>query len=415
MDESGDPVRGAEVTIYFDDHSLGTDQIHAFNSTQSDDRGIYEFVGLKPGTYFLGVRATPWYAVHPTPQPNEDDQAMIDRSLDVAYPLTYYPDVTDADSAMPVPIRGGERLQIDVHLSPLPALHIFLHLPIESNNNFPYPQLEQRALDGSTFLPTDMRMVSPGIEEISGVPAGKYDIRTIGAGDAQSVQISGVDLTADGEELDTSGGEVLSMIKVSAKMPRETKPPPQLTVGLHAIHGAPTVWQQLDSKGEAEFRQLAPGLYEISGANDGKPCFIADISSEGKKLSGRILKVPAAATIAVSLTLANASSKIQGTAKRTGNPFAGAMVVLVPNNPAMNQDAFRRDQSDLDGTFSLPNVVPGAYTIVAIEDGWDLDWSKPGVIAAYLKRGQKIKVTDGQIINLDQAVEVQSKSPVLGK
>ena len=33
------------------------------------------------------------------------------------------------------------------------------------------------------------------------------------------------------------------------------------------------------------------------------------------------------------------------------------------------------------GTFSLQDVAPGSYTLVAIENGWDLDWSQPGVIA----------------------------------
>jgi len=41
---------------------------------------------------------------------------------------------------------------------------------------------------------------------------------------------------------------------------------------------------------------------------------------------------------------------VEGTAKRAGTPFAGAMVVLVPEDPEDNADLFRRDQSDLDGT-----------------------------------------------------------------
>jgi hypothetical protein len=59
----------------------------------------------------------------------------------------------------------------------------------------------------------------------------------------------------------------------------------------------------------------------------------------------------------------------------------------------------------------LQNVVPGSYTVLAIENGWDLDWSQPGVIAAYLKRGRAIEIGNqtGRIMNLSNAVEVQSK------
>ena len=87
------------------------------------------------------------------------------------------------------------------------------------------------------------------------------------------------------------------------------------------------------------------------------------------------------------------------------------MVVLVPGNPETNRDLFRRDQSDLDGSFSMRAVVAGSYTILAIENGWELDWSQPGVIAVYAKHGRKIEVGSqpGQPLNIAEPIEVQSK------
>jgi hypothetical protein len=55
----------------------------------------------------------------------------------------------------------------------------------------------------------------------------------------------------------------------------------------------------------------------------------------------------------------------------------------------------RRDQSDSDGTFSLFNVLPGKYTVVAIENGWSLLWLKHDVMEPYLKHGQPVEVTAG--------------------
>jgi len=54
----------------------------------------------------------------------------------------------------------------------------------------------------------------------------------------------------------------------------------------------------------------------------------------------------------------------------------------------------RRDQSDSDGSFSLHDVVPGNYILVAIEDGWELDWTQPQVIGRYLPGGIPVTVTD---------------------
>ena len=94
-----------------------------------------------------------------------------------------------------------------------------------------------------------------------------------------------------------------------------------------------------------------------------------------------------------------------GTATREGEGFAGAMIVLVPQDPKNNLPLFRRDQSDSDGTFTLANVVPGQYSIVAIANGWDLEWANPTALQPYLKNPQAVQVSPGG--KLDVKVQVQ--------
>jgi hypothetical protein len=167
----------------------------------------------------------------------------------------------------------------------------------------------------------------------------------------------------------------------------------------------------VDARGEAEFQQIAAGRYQVVVGAAGKLYSIEHIAAEGAEVSGQTLTVSAGATASVSLTLVAGSVNVEGTVKRDGKAFAGAMVVLVPKNPEGNRDLFRRDQSDLDGTFSLRAAVPGSYTVLAIENGWDLDWSQPSVIAAYTKRGRAVEVggQTGRPLTLADAVEVQSK------
>ncbi len=54
---------------------------------------------------------------------------------------------------------------------------------------------------------------------------------------------------------------------------------------------------------------------------------------------------------------------VEGFAKRDGKPVGGAMIVLVPKDSEGDSDRFRRDESDLDGSFLLKDVVPGSYTV----------------------------------------------------
>jgi len=222
--------------------------------------------------------------------------------------------------------------------------------------------------------------------------------------------MTGVDLIKDGEEVDTSKADAVSSVKVSVQIPGEATLPPRLTVGLRSGSRVIAASQSFDSKGEAELQQVAVGRYEVAVWGGGKPYSIARISAEGAEVSGHTLILTAGSSPSVSLTLVGGSAEVEGTVTRTGKGFAGAMVVLVPN-PEVDRDLFRRDQSDLDGTFVLHGVIPGSYTLLAIENGWDLDWSQPNVIAAYLKRGRTVQVGDqaARPINIEEPIELQSK------
>lgn len=418
LNESGEPVRHATVTAYFEDHSSGVDQIRQARGTQTDDLGAFEITPLRPGTYFLSASAKPWYAIHPTSDSGSNvagaanaGNTNFDRSLDVAYPVTYYADVTDADSATPIPIRGGEHLQVEIHLNPVPALRLLFRVHNNGNRGDMFPaQLEQPSFDGSTALQGNLEQrVSPGLVEITGVPAGRYNVHFYGAG--SGTQMNGVEVNKDGEEIDTSAAEALSTVKIAVQMNGETSIPSELTLGLRSAHRAMAGVRQVSAKGEAEFEQVPPGKYEIVWWGPPKTYSVAHISAEGAEVSGHSFTVTAGSAPAISLTLVGGSLNVEGTAKLAGKPFAGAMVVLVPKNPEENSDLFRRDQTDLDGTFSLRNVVPGSYTILAIENGWDLNWSQPAVIAAYSSHGRTVQIGNpvSHTMTLAEAVEVQSK------
>jgi hypothetical protein len=114
------------------------------------------------------------------------------------------------------------------------------------------------------------------------------------------------------------------------------------------------------------------------------PCSIDRMAVEGAQVQGLKVEIAAGSSPSISLTLIEGSVQVQGVVRRAGKGAAGAMVVLVSKDPDSHRDRFRRDQSDLDETFSLQGVVPGLYTVLAIDNGWELDWSQPAVIAAYL-------------------------------
>jgi hypothetical protein len=170
-------------------------------------------------------------------------------------------------------------------------------------------------------------------------------------------------------------------------------------------------WQQVNGKGEVEFQDVVPGKYEVLVQTPGKAYSVARMSSHSGEMSGHILNVAAGQSLDVALSLVGGTANVEGFAKRNGKAVAGAMVVLVPKNPESNRELFRRDQSDLDGSFGLRSVIPGSYTVCAIENGWDLDWAKTAVIAHYCQHGRRLVVgnrAEGPM-HLADAVEVQPR------
>jgi hypothetical protein len=90
--------------------------------------------------------------------------------------------------------------------------------------------------------------------------------------------------------------------------------------------------------------------------------------------------------------------------RRGGQPASGIMVLLAPVD---NRILFRRDQSDSDGSFTLGNIVPGRYFLLAIDRGWELEWANPSVLDVFLKKSIPIEVHASD--KLTQTVEVQSR------
>ena len=103
--------------------------------------------------------------------------------------------------------------------------------------------------------------------------------------------------------------------------------------------------------------------------------------------------------------------RVEGFAEKNLKGAAGVMVLLVPKAPAAFPDLVRRDQSDSDGSFALRDAAPGEYTVVAIEDGWELDWTRPEVISRYLPGGVVVTVPDTQeaVVRLAKPAPVQQR------
>jgi hypothetical protein len=408
-DEAGDPVRGAIVTLYRENRDEGRTRITQFRNAPTDDLGAYEIVSLPPGTYFISAKRTPWYAVHPQLRNPANPVGLIgtaDPSLDVAYPNTFYADAIRADGATSIPVRAGDQVNIDLHLRPLPGVTLTLHAA-PGQQGVRVPQLQESVFDQSEPVYGQVQFVDSDVS-IVGVPPGHYVLSQSNGEIAKSTMI---DLTRRTVDADATSGEDSGGIKMKLEGENGVNLPPVMLVSLRSKEAGIVASQPMNDTGVAEFGGLKPGDYQFFLSGSDRQYHVARIALVGGKTSSNTVRVAPGTTVSVTVTFVAGSVAVEGFAIKDGKPAAGVMIVLIPSDATDNVELFRRDQSDLDGSFLLPNVIPGKYTAVAIENGWELEWRRLEVLAQYLPKGLSVTISSNkrESIRLSDALIVQPR------
>jgi hypothetical protein len=414
IDESGESVRQASVTLYAEIHQAGVERITAFDTDITDDQGYYEFSGLTPGNYFVSVAAQPWYATRSFPgavRANGSPSSMAP-NLDVAYSTTYNNGATDSDAASAIPVHGGEHVQADIHLNPIPVLHLIFRMPENPQRGISAPVFEKRSFDAVEAIQgAGIQQLSPGVFEITGVPAGKYTVRTQNEQTGQMQQAAEINLARDGQELDITQSEPGATVRFSVEMPNNRPLPKQLFIGLQPMHGRPVGFFPVDAAGRVAFEEVPAGKYTIMAFAVDNRYSVTRAVAAGNEISAREFTVTPGSSLDATIYLTEGVVTVEGFVKRGSKPASGVMVALVPKNPQIHGDVFRRDQSDSDGSFVLRGVIPGTYTLVAVEDAWGFAWNQPEVLNRYIQHGQNLTVGAlmTNTVHLPEGVQVQPR------
>ena len=418
-DDSGDPVQQARISLYRQEQDDGTGKIVRAGGTVTDDLGNYEFPRLAQGNYYIAVTAQPWYATRA--RMNTGSPAAQDRPrspLDVAYATVFYADVTDSDSATPIPVKAGDRIPVNFMLHPVPAVHISLEIPNAGPGQaLMTPQLHQEVFGFSEFvgMQTFSTMThgggngSSGVTtvELSGVAPGHYEMDFSAHG--ETTRTLGVDAMSDNQVLDANSAQGLADVSGTVSMAGGASLPRRLILSLSPQHNQSGGSARVERDGTFQIHGVHPGTYEVSASGGDAAIAPIKLTATGATVDGHLLKI-GAAPVTLTATLVEGSASVSGFAKADGKPAAGVLVLLVPANPGADSELFRRDQSDSDGSFNFEHVIPGDYIIVAITDGWTLDWARPEVISRYLPKGVMVTVSarSGEM-RVNDAVEVQAK------
>src|SRR5215472_5334646 len=370
--------------------------------------------GLQDGTQSI----RPWYADYAETSPPKvvaegeatgDEQPAPEHipnaDLDVAYALTFYPQAADASGGAMITLAPGDRARADMALTAVPAVHARV-VNLADNGNV---VLFQTTFDGSKVpVFADTTEVAPGTLEITGVAPGHFILNLQSANAEASVrQDREIDL-AGGEQIDARQ-RLASIASISGVVHLENGRtlPDRLFLRFRDLESGETFGTPLYGNGDFEIRHdlEKPATFEVALVNQDGAIAVKAISATGAKALGRSISLTAGASAKLDVLISRSLGRIEGVVLRDGKPQSQCMVLLVPQDLENNRVLVRRDQSDSDGTFTLANVVPGRYTVLAIQNGWNLEWANPAVLNPYLKNGEPIEITTARTYQLKLKVQ----------
>ena len=396
--DGGDPVENAQVMLFrrFEPSRSG-ERVTQIDTAMTNDAGEYEFTNLPAGEYFVAVKADPWYALHGRAYRNPDSTRT---SLDVAYPITYFDSTIEEGSAASIALAEGSREEANISLHAVAALHIRFNGPAPRRGARPVELRE--TVFGNQIQSRGVLAFPTGSVEAAGLAPGHYQLTH---GDPPRT----VDLDASADlEVDAAAGTPAVTVAGTLHSSSGAVITEDANLLLAPVEGFRMATQQTFAhKGQFQFDNVLPGRWSINlfAGSEGRALPVMSVSHDKHVVSGNEISV-ADQSLNIAVTVSRAQARVLGFARSNGKPAPGVMVVLVPRSPGAYPSLARRDQSDSDGSFTLRDVAPGQYTVIAVDDGWKLDWQRRDSIARYLAGG--VSVTVGErpdaVVELPQPV-----------
>jgi hypothetical protein len=409
--DGGDPAENASVLLFKREadqaQSQGQSEIKEVDGATTDDTGAYEFINLAAGDYFVAVATSPWYAMHPPLSSARRNGGNEGPPLDVAYPVTFFDSTNDEASATPVVLAAGSREQADISLHAVPALHLQVAAPFKANGSaMARPELRQMifgvqiSAESAGFIDA----MQSGVAEFNGVAPGRYELVQ---GDPP--RISELDATTS-QSVDPNTGIPAVSVSGLLRSSSGAALPENVTVLLEPVGRTRATIPTNAHKGKFKFDAVPAGTWSVWALRQGDNMPVVSVASSDTVVGGNMITVKDR-SLSVVANVSQSLTRVEGFARKDGKGLAGAMIVLVPRQLSAYRALVRRDQSDSDGSFSLRDVPAGQYIVIAIEDGWKLDWTRRDNLARFIASGVAVTVGDrpGAVVSLSQPVVVQAR------
>ena len=388
----------------------------------SDDRGVYRIFGLPAGDYVVAAQPQQRQVGLPGAEVRTITRGVVSEK-GLILSQVFHPAATEVGRASRVTLRAGEeRSGIDIQLQYVSLATISGIVSTASGWN-PANLTMARTDEVPGFEPVrSARADADGRFTFNAVPPGQYRIlaRSTAASPVTTSgsplivppgnsQVALADVTVDGEDVTNVSFSLQSEFTIAGRVAFEgERPPPPLAdlrvsvpVSLTIANAGLAVPQvRLESGGTFRAEGIVPGLYRTFGSLQGLRApigawWLKSLVVNGRDILDAPLDLRQGADDAV-ITFTDRASEIAGTLKDAqGAPVPEAYVVAFSTDRSawfFNSRRIAAVRPGRDGQFSIRNLPPGEYRLVAAVDLDQGEWFDPLVLERLLPSAAAITI-----------------------
>lgn len=398
---AGVPVQDFPVRLYSRKIVEGRGQWQAAGTAQTDEDGQFRIADLRPGQYCLSAGPEHKNLFAADAEERETNVGKTN-NRPRGYPEVFYPNAPELASATTIDLLAGQQFQADFALNQEPLYEL-------SGNVVGAPAgggVGWALFNSSGEQLNSLRVRGQDQKFFGFVPAGRYTLRFFARINNQQLAATvPVHLAANlaGIQAVLAPEAAIPMnVRVESGAPlRQGQSMLQAVVRLRPLaggldqneYGASVPGEQ--GRTEAYVNGVPPGTYSVEvlafGAN-----YVQSATSGTTDLLSEPLVVPFGSKVdPIEVTLRSDGGHVGGTVQGQG---VGVVLLVPERGPTAD---IKSMEAQGGGSFSVDQVRPGEYSVLAIQQAGDLEYKNPDVLGPYLSRAAHVTVAPRQEVNIN--------------
>jgi protocatechuate 3,4-dioxygenase beta subunit len=403
LDEDGEPKAGVSVSAMRFEWMGNRRQLSSYGSASSNDLGEYRIYGLAPGTYIL--QASPPHDYNFTaPDPE------LSAKPEEGYVTTCYPGTTDSSTAARVSVKAGTELRgFDFRMA---KSHVVRVRGVVLNGATGKPvrtslMLLPRNKGYSAWMEMKQAVVMDqhGTFEFKNVSPGSYTLR--GTVMSQETRLGAVQTLDVGDDHIRNlvvtlnpGSEIPGTLKIEGQEQIDSSASPvhvSLAPWGSEDDGMSGAYAEVNDDGSFKLTEVQPARYRVRASGvDGAYLKAARWGDQDVVGSGLDLSQGMAGG-ALELVMSKKAPEVSGTVQSDdGKHLTGATVVLLPDEQHRDQfESYPSSTTDQNGAFTVKNVRPGKYKVLAWEELEGSEYMDPEFTKPFEGKAVSVSLDEG--------------------